>query len=396
MIEALIEINLYLLLLGGLYFTLRHFISTIWKRYLLLLMPLLALSIFIFKSLNKTFEGDYIIPTIELNAILISENVNTILQSSFVFSLLFLYGIGVIGLSVVAVFKVFKVFSFFREAKFTQTLNVYLISTDCAQSFTFFNRIHLSNSLKGKEREIVLEHELLHVKLHHTWDLILMEIYHALLWFNPMMILFKKELVYVHEYQVDRDMYLKHENQYLKHLIASSMGVNSSQLLLTSQFYNGLSLTQRTKQMKRKIKNNWKSLMLIPAFAIGLSFISFTSKSTGVPKVEIVTNDSIYERADVYPEFPGGQKAMIQFIIENIKYPKEEKEKGIEGTVYCGFVVTKTGEIVDMEILKHINEAMEEEVLRIISMMPKWTPGKKDGKMVSVKYVLPVKFALPE
>ena len=336
-------------------------------------------------------------PTIALDAISISGNVDAMLQPHSLFSgLNGLYFLGVAAFAMIVMFKIFKVISFFKHAEFKNDLKAHLVETNYEQSFTFFNRIHLSSTLKTEERNIVLEHELWHVKLKHTWDLFLMEAYHILFWFNPVILFLKKELVYVHEHQVDQNMYSKHQDDYLKHLVASAMGINSSQLLLTSQFYNGLSLTQRTKQMKRKIKNNWTYLAIIPAFAVGLIFISFTTKSSNaISEFDIPLQDTIYEKADVYPEFKGGQQAMIQYLIEHITYPEEEKAKGVEGTVYCSFVVTNKGKITEPKIVKPVNVAMEEEVLGVVSEMPDWKPGEKDGKKVNVRYILPVAFKLP-
>jgi TonB family protein len=396
MIQALIEINCYLILIGLLYYGIKDYLSVQWRRTILLSIPMMALVIFGVKSINQISNGNISIPSIQLNMISVGEDVLTSIESpKLFFSLTNLYWLGVIILISLTIYKVIKAFSYFKGASYSKELKVYVNSTDHHQSFTFFNKVHLSNSLDQKDSEIVLEHELLHIKYQHTWDLILMEFYHALLWFNPVMLLLKKELVYVHEYQVDQDMYLKYNKDYLAHLLASVMGVNSSQLLLTSQFYNGLSLTQRTKNMKTKIKNNWKLIAVIPAFAVGLSFISFTSKSTIIPKVAVLTQDTVYEYGDVAPEFTGGEKAMIQFIVENIRYPEKEKKDGIEGTVHCGFVVNKKGKIVDVKIMKAVNDALEKEVMRVVDMMPNWIPGEKDGKIVSVRYVMPVKFKLP-
>lgn len=263
-------------------------------------------------------------------------------------------------------------------------------------SYSFLNRIHLSNSLEPADRNMVLEHELLHVKLQHSRDLILLEIFHALMWFNPFLFILKKELICVHENQVDQEMYSKHNRTYLRFLVAATMGVNSSQILLTSQFNNGLSLTQRVKQMKSKTRNNWAVLSLIPALAISLVFVSFTSKGTVLPIAEHIEQDSIYDNLEQAPEFPGGEAAMQQFIAKNIIYPDKALTAGIEGIVYCQFVVRQDGRLTDIESLKSPHKLLSEETERVIAAMPKWIPGQLEGKNVSVRYVLPLNFKIPE
>ncbi len=94
------------------------------------------------------------------------------------------------------------------------------------------------------------------------------------------------------------------------------------------------------------------------------------------------------------PEYPGGDKARAIFLRENLIYPKEAKEGGIEGIVYVQFVIEKDGSIVDVEVLKGIGGGCDEEAVRVIKMMPKWKPGKQGGKEVRTRFTIPLKFSL--
>jgi periplasmic protein TonB len=94
------------------------------------------------------------------------------------------------------------------------------------------------------------------------------------------------------------------------------------------------------------------------------------------------------------PEFPGGDKALFKYIEDNINYPKEAKNKGIEGTVVVKFVVKKDGSLTKVEIARGIGGGCDEETVRLINAMPKWIPGKNNGKEVNVAYTLPVKFKM--
>ena len=106
------------------------------------------------------------------------------------------------------------------------------------------------------------------------------------------------------------------------------------------------------------------------------------------------TNDSIYTRVEVMPEFPGGLEAMSKFIGENLKYPDKSREAGIEGTVYIRFIVDAQGRVIQTEIVRGVNEELDSETRRVVKMMPQWTPGRQDGKAVPVYFMLPVKFSL--
>lgn len=92
------------------------------------------------------------------------------------------------------------------------------------------------------------------------------------------------------------------------------------------------------------------------------------------------------------PEFPN----MSQWISSNLRYPIIALEYGIQGTVVVAFVVNKDGTLSNLKIKESINPNLNKEALRVVKAMPKWTPGKQDGKNVSVKYSIPINFKLQE
>ncbi len=99
---------------------------------------------------------------------------------------------------------------------------------------------------------------------------------------------------------------------------------------------------------------------------------------------------------ELMPQFKGGEEAKQKFIQKNIVYPEKAKLDGITGTCYVTFVVEKNGEITDAKIIRGVPNGAEldKEALRVINMMPKWKPGKQNGKKVRVQYNLPIKFVL--
>lgn len=108
----------------------------------------------------------------------------------------------------------------------------------------------------------------------------------------------------------------------------------------------------------------------------------------------IPKNDTIYKVVEQLPEYPGGTAKMLTFISENIKYPQSAMEKGIEGKCYIQFVIDVDGSITNVELLRGFDEECDAEALRVVNLMPKWKPGKKDGKPVRVNYMIPVAFKL--
>ena len=91
---------------------------------------------------------------------------------------------------------------------------------------------------------------------------------------------------------------------------------------------------------------------------------------------------------------PGGQAEMMQFISKNMKYPTIAQENGTQGRVTCQFVVGADGKVRDVKVLRGVDPYLDKEAVRVIMSMPKWIPGKQNGKAVSVKYTIPVMFRL--
>lgn len=105
-------------------------------------------------------------------------------------------------------------------------------------------------------------------------------------------------------------------------------------------------------------------------------------------------DDPVYTYVEQMPVFPGGDDALIKYISENIKYPAEAKEKDISGTVYVQFVVDASGAVTQPSVLRSPDPLLSQAALDVLKDMPNWKPGKQKGKVVPVKYTLPIRFAL--
>ena len=107
--------------------------------------------------------------------------------------------------------------------------------------------------------------------------------------------------------------------------------------------------------------------------------------------------DTVYLSSEQLPEFPGGQKAMFQYISNNVIYPLSARKNGTQGRAVCQFVVNKSGDLADIVVVKSSGDAsLDQEAVRILSSMPKWIPGRSNGEIVRVKYTVPVTFKINE
>lgn len=102
----------------------------------------------------------------------------------------------------------------------------------------------------------------------------------------------------------------------------------------------------------------------------------------------------IFIKTEIMPQFPGGESEMYKFIANNLKYPVVDQEMGVQGRVTVRFVVGKTGEITNIELIKGISPTCDKEALRVIKSMPKWVPGKQSGNPVQVYFTMPIVFRL--
>ena len=109
---------------------------------------------------------------------------------------------------------------------------------------------------------------------------------------------------------------------------------------------------------------------------------------------EEVEEEVIYEAVEQMPGFPGGDAELMKYIRDNLKYPVIAQELGIQGRVILRFVVSKTGEVGDIKVLRSVDPNLDKEAIRVVQSMPRWIPGKQNGNAVPVYFTLPVSFKL--
>lgn len=103
-------------------------------------------------------------------------------------------------------------------------------------------------------------------------------------------------------------------------------------------------------------------------------------------------SSKIFGAAEEMPSFPGGEKALMQYIKDNTYYPEEMCEGAAQGRVMVGFVINEDGSISDVKVLRSLTPEFDEVAVKIVKGMPKWNPGKQNGKAVKTKYTVPVSF----
>ena len=105
-------------------------------------------------------------------------------------------------------------------------------------------------------------------------------------------------------------------------------------------------------------------------------------------------NQQVFDIVEQMPEYPGGLPALLDYLNQNVKYPEDAEKQKIEGRVLAIFVVETDGSISNVEVVKPVFPSLDAEAVRVLAAMPKWTPGKQSGKLVRVKYTVPINFQL--
>lgn len=334
-------------------------------------------------------------------------------------------------------FGLWQIGRLYRQADVAKQ-NGYDLVTTCAPHlpFSFFRNLFWSKNFvtTEEERRSIVRHEEAHIFQKHSHDVVLLELVAAFAWCIPFVYFYKKALKTTHEYLADAHVTAGFDKkQYGRLLLRQShpgMQVAISNSLFSSQLKKRIVMMTKTKSAQRAAL---KYLAVLPAVAVLLMAFSFRNNPLPAPsdllenklaatsgEVDIVpsativvdtvptnASDAILDGVGEMPRFPGcedvaeknelnqcAQEKLMQFIFKNIKYPNEAKEKGIEGTVFVKFVVEKDGSIYDADVLRGIGGGCDEEVLRLVQMMPKWVPATKNGRPVKSQFNLPVKFKL--
>ena len=145
-------------------------------------------------------------------------------------------------------------------------------------------------------------------------------------------------------------------------------------------------------------KHGDTTMYTVEPFTLDADKFKLSIQTTEDNPIRIIrnNNDSIYQTVEEMPQYPGGEKAMMEYVAKNVKYPQEAKDKEIQGRVFVSFVIEKDGSVNEVKVMRGIGGGCDEEAVRVIIGMSKWKPGKQDGKPVRVSYMMPINFKLSD
>ena len=110
--------------------------------------------------------------------------------------------------------------------------------------------------------------------------------------------------------------------------------------------------------------------------------------------VSLTNKTQVFAYVEQMPSFPGGETALMKYIAENLRYPSAAQDQGIQGLVILRFVVTGTGDVGEVQVIKSLDPSCDREAVRVVKSLPRFHPGRQQGKPVNVWFQLPVRFQL--
>lgn len=257
--------------------------------------------------------------------------------------------------------------------------------------FSFFGRIVIPEGVPENAKEIILYHENEHLRQFHSFDLILINLFQAVIWFNPAVYYLKKYIVENHEFSVDKKCLENFDKKTYSELL---LGLEKRAPVAGPVHSIFSSLTyMRIKMLTRKQTGAYRVLRYLLIIPV-MSLMTFMYSCDGDPSIYGEQGSSF--NWENQPEPAGGWKAGWDYINQNQRYPDLARQNNITGKVTVEFIVNEDGSLTDLKIKqskllgeewKHerAGYGLDEEALRLVKNMPAWQPAAKDGKPVKYK-----------
>jgi TonB family protein len=259
---------------------------------------------------------------------------------------------------------------------------------ETTQALSFFNFVIIgqADSLPVSDKEKVIAHEIAHAQQLHSLDVIILSVVNIIFWFNPVLIIYKRIFVQLHEFEADaRAVENRDVNEYCS--LLAKVALTSAGFNLANHFNH--SLTLKRIEMMRTIKqkiSHWKL-----AATIAVMPVVFTVVACQDQLVDKDIHVSIDQAA--VPE--GGNETFYRHLLGQLKYPEEARQKRITGTVLVEFVINIDGS-VEVTGVSGTGSGLDLESMRVVASSPKWKPALKNGLAVREKKIIPVMFRLAE
>ena len=282
-------------------------------------------------------------------------------------------------------------------------------TSDKEPTFSFFRYLAINQSYTATDEEyqLVLQHEKAHAGQLHSADVLLAELAQIVLWFHPAVYILNKALRQTHEHLADAAVLQKSNQEATYIALMAKQGLAAAGLSISSNFFQSFTINRIRMIKKHNLPStNWRiagSMLLAASLTV---FVACEKQTEALDQASVheaaqmheTTTASpdasgVYEKVEQDAQPVGGLQEFMMHLYENINYPKEAVEAGVEGTAYISFVVDEQGNVESAESLRPLGFGLDKEAIRVLKTTT-WTPAQQDGKTVKQRKVLPVKFQL--
>lgn len=316
------------------------------------------------------------------------------------FATVFISMVYVFIVLMLAIRFVLNLYSFYKRTKnneiqFVQGEKIVLIE-EPVLPHSFWKSIFINKNEfeKGKIPSELIAHEKAHLDQKHTLDILFIEIFQIVFWFNPLILFYKKAIKLNHEFLADEVVNIQFQSVRNYQNLLLDFASNKNTVALASNI-NYL-ITKKRLLMMTKKESPIK--IVLKVFSVGVMYalllFVFSTKATaqkGSNKADVKDKD-LYTMANIekLPEFPGGLTEFYKFIGKKFKMPAEAQKNKLEGKAYMQFIIEKDGSLSDIKTLQDPGYGIGDEATRVLKLSPKWTAATQEGKPVRVMYSLPI------
>jgi TonB family protein len=405
-LDYLLRSTLYLLLFAGCYQLLFRRTTYFGLNRAYLLLTLLASGLLPFATVPESAGETLSAGVMTLPAITVGREPQSVDTSWSVLTVLWIsYGAGVLLMLLRLAWRLGSVHQLIRQGAAQPQGGYTLIrlAHDQIASFSFGRYLVLNRTDAHNPPDALLRHEEAHIRQRHTVDVLIVEMAQALFWFNPTLWYYKQAVQEVHEFLADQAAAMRIRTGYAHQLV--SYALDTPVAALTTPFYSFSTLKQRIIMLQKPASPRRSLLGYALVLPLAATLVMCTQSERDQPltqdeKVNSAARkpasitDEVYTVVEHQPEFPGGMAQLGKYLRENLKYPKAAERAKVGGKVYLSFTVTKTGEIADVQVMKGMGFGTDEEAVRVVSQMPRWTAGRQGKEPVNVRFALPINFEL--
>lgn len=302
--------------------------------------------------------------------------------------------------------------------------NIVNVPLGSTPGFSAMGLIFINSDLDQGAQNRIIEHEKKHIRHNHFNDLLFLRIIAVIFWFNPVIYLFLHALKSVHEFQVDAEIIETGEDITNYHHLIMNQVFRTELFTIKSAFSGHTPIKKRfimmTKAKSGKL-SGLKFLALLPAFAAMFMLFSCTNelmdeeetrsnkelilmetpdtdiKPVSAPPVKsfIPEGEEVFYVVETMPTFQGGDLNKFKdWVQSNVKYPEIAAQNGIQGKVFVQFIVNREGNVGDIWIVRGVDPALDNEVIKAIGNSPSWTPGSQRNEAANVRFSMQINFAL--